>query len=150
MSASNSAHHTPVALTIPILHQRLLREVRNSNNAIKSFDPVGRQLTVLPWCVIVGPIAPSLPSSPSYRPVVEASRVTPCNLPSHRATHRFVGPCCLCPLFLPNSGGLYIEASMSYETSGIWSGQFVAKCSRNECGYFGELTILLSIRHVRF
>lgn len=75
---------------------------------------------------------------------MDAERVVPSDLPLHRDSHRFLGPCCLCPLFIPNSQGLYVETSMAYETSGFYSGQFVAKCAQNECGYFGESIIVIS------
>lgn len=71
-------------------------------------------------------------------------RVVPSDLPIHRESHQFVGPCCLCPLFLPNSEGLYVEASMCFETLGVFSGHFVAKCARSECGYYGRLPFSLS------
>lgn len=41
----------PLTITIPTLHQKLLREVRATRHSVLSFDPVRRTLTTWYWSV---------------------------------------------------------------------------------------------------
>jgi hypothetical protein len=72
------------------------------------------------------------------RPVVDRARVRPSDLQDYRVSHRLLGPCCLCPMTDPNQPD-FVEAAIYVVTAGPFSGQYVASCARDQCGYFGEL-----------
>ena len=75
----------------------------------------------------------------SARPTnaVTGERITPSGMDDHRLTHRFLGPCCLCPL--EHTGQYaFTEAAMVMETSGRYVGQYVASCACDSCGYYGK------------
>jgi hypothetical protein len=63
----------------------------------------------------------------------ELERVPPSELPAHRESHVLENPYCLCLLF----GSCPKEIAIFIETAGAYSGEYVAKCAKNECGYFG-------------
>jgi len=63
--------------------------------------------------------------------------VPPSDLPDYRYSHKLNNPYCLCPLFA-TSGAAPKEAAIFIETVGAYCGEYVAKCAKNECGYFGE------------
>jgi hypothetical protein len=71
------------------------------------------------------------------RPTNErGERVTPSDLEGHRVSHRFRGPCCLCPMLRGDDD--FTEAALVLVTRGRLSGEYIAKCARNICGYFGK------------
>lgn len=70
------------------------------------------------------------------RPTTGDRRVPPSELREYRNSNRFLGPCCLCPLFAVD--GAFTEAAMFIETSGPFSGEYVAKCAKGECGFTGQ------------
>jgi hypothetical protein len=63
--------------------------------------------------------------------------VPPSDLPDYRNSHKLQNPYSLCPLFAA-SGGTPKEAAVFIETVGPYCGEYVAKCAKNECGYFSE------------
>ncbi|KAH6880999.1 hypothetical protein BKA70DRAFT_1238514 [Coprinopsis sp. MPI-PUGE-AT-0042] len=69
-------------------------------------------------------------------------RVPPSDLEGHRRTHYFMAPCCLCPLLL---GEMYVESKIGLavvapgSVRSEVSGEYIAQCARNECGYFVPL-----------
>jgi hypothetical protein len=73
-----------------------------------------------------------------HRPTVGNELVHPSALHDHRQSYRFLGPCCLCPLLAQSGRGVYTEAAILIETSGLYCGEYVAKCVNGECGYIGQ------------
>jgi hypothetical protein len=65
-----------------------------------------------------------------HKPSTVDGRVTPSALRKYRQSHRFLGPCCFCPLFNQDSRGAFVEAAMFIETSGPFCGEYVAKCAK--------------------
>jgi hypothetical protein len=63
----------------------------------------------------------------------EFKRVPPNELPDYRNSHMLENPYCLCLLF----GGSSKEVAIFIEIAGAYSGEYVARCAKNECGYFG-------------
>jgi len=134
----------PLSVNIPNKHENFLREVRENTYNILSLDPATRTLSLLKWYVvlldgrlIVGWWANSFVSC-SNRPVIDQKRVVPSELRDHRLSHRFLGPCCLCPLFAQNDRAVFVEAAILIETSGPFSGRYIAKCAEEKCGYLGR------------
>jgi hypothetical protein len=71
-----------------------------------------------------------------FRPCYESARVHPSALCNYRASYEMLGPCCLCPMAEGNVQD-YVEAAIYQATSGPFSGEYVASCARDRCGYFG-------------
>jgi hypothetical protein len=72
------------------------------------------------------------------RPLNDAGqRVPPSELCSHRLSHRFLGPCCLCPVTMEGEI-TFTEAAIFMATSGHCTGHYIARCARGNCGYFGK------------
>jgi len=72
------------------------------------------------------------------RPVNDVGeRVTPSNLAAHRLSHCFLGPCCICPAIFEDVTA-FTEAAFAMMLSGRYIGEYVAKCARGQCKYFGE------------
>jgi hypothetical protein len=65
-------------------------------------------------------------------------RVPPSDLLDYRNSHELDNPYCLCLLFVTSGGATPNEVAILIETAGAYSGEYVAKCARNECGYFSE------------
>jgi len=62
----------------------------------------------------------------------------PSDLNIHRDSHVFFGPCCLCPL-VENDARNIVEAMMVMDNpKNRPVGEYVAKCARQKCGYFGQ------------
>lgn len=75
---------------------------------------------------------------PHDRPVNDAGeRVAPSDLGDHRSSHRFLGPCCMCPAVIEEQTG-FTEAAIVMTVSGRRAGQYVARCAKGRCRYFGE------------
>jgi hypothetical protein len=75
------------------------------------------------------------------RPVNDlGERVTPSDLPYHRRSRRFVGPCCLCAAEYPMLVR-YTEAAIFCSPFGVW----VAACAKSRCLYWGTLSRYLCI-----
>ena len=80
---------------------------------------------------------PSMAEITLIRPTNErGERVAPSDLEQHWISHRFRGPCCLCPMVHGEDD--ITEAALVLVTHGRLSGEYIAKCARNLCGYFGE------------
>lgn len=82
----------------------------------------------------------------SYFPVVDISirpvdyagqRFNPSDLVTHRLTHDFLGPGCLCSLRDPQRPD-FVESAIYLSTMGSTTGEYVASCAYGQCGYFGE------------
>jgi hypothetical protein len=71
----------------------------------------------------------------SSRPSTMEARVPPSDLRNYRLSHCMLGPCCLCPLADQN-GPDFVEAAIY--PSGALSGEYVASCASEKCGYFGK------------
>ena len=69
------------------------------------------------------------------------ARVTPSAMQDHRISHRMLGPCCLCPMMDPMTPD-FVEAAIYMASDGDNTGQYVATCVKDECGYFGESVYL--------
>jgi hypothetical protein len=69
-------------------------------------------------------------------------RITPSELESHRRTHDFRAPCCLCAL---EQGSDYTESRIGLVNiplkgrGAFLNGEYVAECAMGRCGYFGTL-----------
>src|ERR1700742_4542741 len=73
------------------------------------------------------------------RPVHGVERVTPDALHIYRRNHKFLGPCCLCPLFWPGTKEThYTEAAIYLPVQGLYKGEYVAECAESKCGYLGK------------
>jgi hypothetical protein len=80
----------------------------------------------------------------SDRPVNDVGeRVTPSNLATHRLSHHFLGPCCICPAIFDDVT-TFTEAAFVMMLSGRCTGQYVAQCARGQCKYFGESSTVIS------
>ena len=62
----------------------------------------------------------------------------------YRISHRMLGPCCLCPM-VDTRKPSFVEAAIYMASDGEHAGQFVATCAKNECGYFGALSYIVSV-----
>ena len=75
------------------------------------------------------------------RPVNDVGqRVTPSDLTDHRMSHRFLGPCCICPAIIEGRTE-FSEAAFVMLMSGPRVGQYVARCASGECKYVGEPSV---------
>lgn len=85
---------------------------------------------------------------------LDGSRVPPSELDTHRQTHHFRAPCCLCAVDIP---GGYVESSIGLvrvlkplPNTGFGkhplNGQYVAKCRVGLCGYTGERLRIPTLR----
>jgi hypothetical protein len=84
-------------------------------------------LTVIYYCLI-----PFL-----HRPVSEEiNRITPDGLQDYRKSHKFRGPCCLCPT--DSIDAVYTESAIFMATGGNFSGKYLAACATGRCGYISE------------
>jgi hypothetical protein len=85
-----------------------------------------------------------------WRPSTTEARIPPSELRSYRCSHCMLGPCCLCPLRDPNAPD-YVEAAIYRVRSSTLSesGEYVASCARDKCGYFGKSLELLVSRKTR-
>jgi hypothetical protein len=72
-----------------------------------------------------------------YRPVESGKHMKPSKLWDYQNSHRFLGSCCLCPLFTTN-GGTLAEAAMFIKMEGPFSGKYITRCAKGECEYFGQ------------
>ena len=66
--------------------------------------------------------------------------MVPDALHSYHKTHKFLGPCCLCPLLGIERGierGRYVEAVIHILVFGRYAGEYVAECTGSQCGYLG-------------
>jgi hypothetical protein len=125
------------SFTMPTsLPELYLHQIRIST-AVLQFDiSAGYGLTVWRWYV-------QFMLTPSYdpdscRPTNDAGeRVPPSELGDHRLSHRFLGPCCICPI-LTNGEVTFTEAAIFMETSGRRAGQYLARCARDSCGYLSK------------
>ncbi|KAJ3549637.1 hypothetical protein NMY22_g804 [Coprinellus aureogranulatus] len=85
------------------------------------------------------------------------AQVTPDMLETFRRTHKFRGPCCLCPLL--DKSIRYMEAVIGfvdiarrdpYGNSSTFEGEFVAVCARHRCGYSLRLELFFPYRGLKF
>lgn len=89
--------------------------------------------------MVCPPLAVTTLTEGPGRPVNDVGeRVTPSNLTDHRISHRFLGPCCICPAIIEGRTE-FTEASFAMLISGRRAGQYVARCASGECKYIGEL-----------
>ncbi|KAG1717300.1 hypothetical protein EDD22DRAFT_856245 [Suillus occidentalis] len=72
-----------------------------------------------------------------YWPVNDdGGRVVPSDLASHRRSHQFRGPRCLCAFIDDDENSSYHrEAAMIVLTRGPHAGEYVACCASSKCGY---------------
>jgi hypothetical protein len=128
----------PLTIAVPTQHQRLLHEVRTARNKVLSLDPVLRKLVTWYWSVpkfedrADDSHAMDRPTDDNRR------RVPPSDLLDYRNSHELDNPYCLCLLFVTSVEATPNEVAILIETVGAYSGEYVAKCAKNECGYFGE------------
>lgn len=73
----------------------------------------------------------------TFRPASVTERLTTCAMDNHRITHRFLGPCCLCPL-ADDKAPDFVEAAIYMATDGPHSGKWIATCAKGECRYLGK------------
>ncbi|KAH6890792.1 hypothetical protein BKA70DRAFT_1441694 [Coprinopsis sp. MPI-PUGE-AT-0042] len=69
-------------------------------------------------------------------------RIPPSELESHRQTHHFLAPCCLCAIELNET---YVESRIglvlvpSGAHGSFMNGEYIAECALRKCGYFVPL-----------
>jgi len=76
----------------------------------------------------------------SCRPVEGERCVPPDALCSYRETHKFLRPCCLCPLLRMERGikhDRFVEAAIHIPLFGCYAKEYVAECTGSQCGYLG-------------
>lgn len=131
----------PLEVTVvPTLRKQLLSAVLASTNCILSFEPTTHSLVTYYWSVMSKSSRHNT-SQCLHRPVEGNKRVRPDALNNYRRTHQFLGPCCLCPLLTPLSGGSqFTEAAMYLPIFGHYAGEYVAECAKSRCGYLGSLS----------
>jgi hypothetical protein len=94
---------------------------------------------MLPWYIsVIAKVMTLRTSHVLYRPLNGQGQVTPSLLQEHCRSHRFLGPCCLCPLFELEGQAIFAEAAMYVATSGPFSREYIAQCAKGECGYLGQ------------
>lgn len=67
---------------------------------------------------------------------VTGMRVPPAGLLEYCVSNNYVGPCCLCPLNDASKPNL-VEAAFELAGAGVLSGEYVARCAEDYCGYIG-------------
>ena len=75
-----------------------------------------------------------------YRPIAETgTRVAPSDLMHHRVLYDFKLPSCLCAsdFFIEPQ---YTECAFYLASSGKYSGEYVAGCAFDHCGYISKTT----------
>jgi len=70
-------------------------------------------------------------------------RVTPSDLVDHRCTHWFRGPCCFCAYGISDS---YTECVIDVLRLGKYTGEYVAMCGFDSCGYCSKVVLRYIIR----
>ncbi|KAI0374581.1 hypothetical protein BV20DRAFT_1048641 [Pilatotrama ljubarskyi] len=92
------------------------RRIARTKNVVLSFE--GGELQAWYW-----------PVNSRYE------RVTPDELVTHRLTHKFLGPGCMCALRNPTADA-FVEASIFCVERGAHTGEWVAACASSACKYF--------------
>jgi hypothetical protein len=114
-----------------------LHQIRISNAVLQFNFSAGRGLTLWKWYYVFW-IDRYCPTDRTDRPVNDrGERVTPSDLREHRMSHRFLGPCCICPA-ITEGRNEFTEAAFVMLTSGPRVGHYVARCASGECKYIGE------------
>lgn len=73
----------------------------------------------------------------SFRPTdATGARVIPRALLNHCQSNDLPKPYCLCPLKCPTTPA-FVETTFLLMDGGVHSGEHVAKCANDICGYFG-------------
>lgn len=80
----------------------------------------------------------------TLRPIKGEERLRPDELRDYRKTHEFLGPCCLCPM--KDSKLCFAEAAIHMPVIGRYAGEYVAECSKSQCGYLGLLFFLIVVK----
>lgn len=123
-------------------YQALLRcEIESAINQIKTFDLYTLTLTMFHW--YVSTCTKTRCTTWYYcpqRPVIKNARVHPNTLLTYCQNYQFQNPCCLCPLLTPNSEDLaYREVTIDVALISIYTGEYIAECTRKLCGYIGNV-----------
>ena len=118
--------------------QLYLHQVRISNVILQFDVAAGRGLSIWRWYDLELLAFVTLTSHNRDRPVNDVGeRVTPSDLDNHRLSHRFLGPCCICPA-INNEHVAFTETAITVVLFGRRAGQYVARCATGGCGYLGE------------
>jgi hypothetical protein len=119
--------------------RRIHRQERLVPAIILQYDPTSRDLH--PWFWYVHDWSSQLQNDAeelnylNQRPVSRTgARVTPTDLVEHRRAHDFKAPCCLCAC----SSIVYTESAIYIAVKGQYSGEYVAGCASDSCGYLSE------------
>ena len=130
-------------------YARFLDEIRLQQHFLPSvilhFDPEARDLRAWFWYVAICSLwgLDCFWNHDPYRPITNAgARVTPSDLMDHQAVYDFRAPSCLCASEF-TAERQYTECAMYLAQSGVYSGEYVAGCTFDCCGYLGKTT-----RHV--
>ena len=65
----------------------------------------------------------------------------PDQLLSHRPTHTFKAPCCLCASVDPDLG--YTKMAILVSESEEFVSEYVVECASKMCGYIGKSSLML-------
>ena len=72
------------------------------------------------------------------RPITEGGeRVAPSDLSEYRLAHNFLGPSCLCAADTGDRTA-YVEAAIFVPLTGEFTGEYIATCASDSCGYWSE------------
>jgi hypothetical protein len=63
--------------------------------------------------------------------------VSPSDFETYRLSHDIQGPSCLCP-FEKKDMGDFVESAIYMVGHGRYTGEYVAACAEDHCGYFGK------------
>ena len=63
-------------------------------------------------------------------------RIQPADLIYYRSTYDYRVPCCLCAIDGSDDEN-YTETNVFIQANGTYSGEYVAACALNRCGYLG-------------
>lgn len=118
--------------------QRYTRQIYNSRHSILQYHKYSDRLTRWEWYAVSRLFdIIAINNILSIRPIDAAGhRVIPMALLSHCLSNNLPRPYCLCPLKCPNKPA-FMEAIFLLMNEGAHSGEYVAKCAEDCCGYFG-------------
>ena len=81
-----------------------------------------------------------------HRPVQGMKCVMPDALHVYHKNHQFLGHCCLCLLFQPQSKEpIFTEVAIYLPVHGRYKGEWVAECTKSQCGYLGKSLFSLNM-----
>lgn len=145
-SPSSPTPLQPSRLSVPMRLGRYMRQVYNAKHTVLQYHRSSCSLSAWVWYVTFSPHANLyIRIDFAFRPMhITRERVRPEDLREHCVSNNLRRPCCLCPLKDLTKPAL-VEASFEIAKSGVLSGEYIAKCAKNNCGYLGAWPRLVRI-----